>query len=274
LDIVKESFCTITLEQINTHLPVLQTIFDRITFKKYNSLFYNELYDNFIIRSKIRIAFSLKKDIESETEIIPKNAKLLLIEKLTPITYTNNLYPSEISVNQIVRLDESGRTIPQLESDIVAENNRRLASFVPPSPDQLFAPSTPDLVNDLSSEVKMKDQTFHYLPYNFTQSTFEKNILTGTFSLNVFQSKHLEIYYNGERYLTSFNILCFENKNKVWRYLGKYTPDFLIIERKNNKIYRVLIIEAKGKIYAQDEIFDSISSILKNSLHLAILLQY
>ena len=34
-----------------------------------------------------------------------------------------------------------------------------------------------------------------------------------------------------------------------------YTPDFLIISRKENQIYKALIIETKGKIYANDPIF-------------------
>ena len=35
-----------------------------------------------------------------------------------------------------------------------------------------------------------------------------------------------------------------------------YTPDFLIIQRKNNKIYKALIIETKGSGYANDKNFN------------------
>ncbi len=31
-----------------------------------------------------------------------------------------------------------------------------------------------------------------------------------------------------------------------------YTPDFLIIQRKKKKIYKVIIVETKGSMYAND----------------------
>ena len=34
-----------------------------------------------------------------------------------------------------------------------------------------------------------------------------------------------------------------------------YTPDFLIISRKDNKIFKAIIVETKGKIYANDPTF-------------------
>jgi hypothetical protein len=34
-----------------------------------------------------------------------------------------------------------------------------------------------------------------------------------------------------------------------------YTPDFLIIKRKDGKIHKAIIVETKGKIYANDVTF-------------------
>jgi type III restriction enzyme len=34
-----------------------------------------------------------------------------------------------------------------------------------------------------------------------------------------------------------------------------YTPDFLIISRKGKNIYKAIIVETKGEIYANDPIF-------------------
>ena len=34
-----------------------------------------------------------------------------------------------------------------------------------------------------------------------------------------------------------------------------YTPDFLIIKRKDGKIHKALIVETKGEIYANDPTF-------------------
>ena len=34
-----------------------------------------------------------------------------------------------------------------------------------------------------------------------------------------------------------------------------YTPDFLILQRRDGKIHKALIVETKGKIYANDPTF-------------------
>ena len=34
-----------------------------------------------------------------------------------------------------------------------------------------------------------------------------------------------------------------------------YTPDFLILQRKDGKIHKAIIVETKGKIYANDPTF-------------------
>ena len=42
-----------------------------------------------------------------------------------------------------------------------------------------------------------------------------------------------------------------------------YTPDFLIIQRKNNKIHKAIIVETKGKIYANDPKFEDKRSFME-----------
>jgi len=112
---------------------------------------------------------------------------------------------------------------------------------------------------DYSLPVKSKNQTFHYLPYNFGgsgSSGFEIETLQKALQLSDFKNKGLEIYYNGERGLTEFFINCFAKERKYWKNIGKYTPDFLMIKRKEkNTIHKVLIIETKGSVYAQDKTF-------------------
>jgi hypothetical protein len=60
---------------------------------------------------------------------------------------------------------------------------------------------------------------------------------------------------NGEKDITDFRIECFKKKNKTWFKVGKYTPDFLLIERKKKEIFRVLIIETKGSGFAEQTTF-------------------
>ena len=65
----------------------------------------------------------------------------------------------------------------------------------------------------------------------------------------------LEIYYNGDSALTEFKIRCYKSNGGKWSYIGIYTPDFLIIKRKDGKIYKAIIVETKGEIYANDPKF-------------------
>ena len=65
----------------------------------------------------------------------------------------------------------------------------------------------------------------------------------------------LEVYYNGDRGLTEFKIACYQSSGGAWHYIGKYTPDFLIIQRKNGAIHKAIITETKGTIFAKEERF-------------------
>lgn len=37
--------------------------------------------------------------------------------------------------------------------------------------------------------------------------------------------------------------------------MGIYTPDFLIIKRKDGRIHKIIVVETKGEIYAKDPTF-------------------
>ena len=96
-----------------------------------------------------------------------------------------------------------------------------------------------------------KDKTYHYIPYK-TDSSFERDFLNKVLAMDIFRQKDLEIYYNGDETLTEFKIQTYALSNNNWKYLGTYTPDFLIIGRKNNEIYKILIAETKGDVFAQN----------------------
>ena len=95
---------------------------------------------------------------------------------------------------------------------------------------------------------------YHYMPYHF-DSNFEMNILKHIQELSLIKQSNLEVYYNGNRFLTEFHIRCYEKVGNRWNFVGQYTPDFLIVERRDDEIYKALIIETKGQIYAQDKNF-------------------
>ena len=101
---------------------------------------------------------------------------------------------------------------------------------------------------------KNKNRSFHYLPYR-TDSGFEQTFLREVLSFNIIEELGLEVYYNGDRAMTEFKIKCYKKTGDRWNYIGIYTPDFLIIKRKDGVIHKVIVVETKGQIYAKDPVF-------------------
>jgi len=95
--------------------------------------------------------------------------------------------------------------------------------------------------------------SFNYIPYRM-DSSFEQNALSDMLKMS--ELAELEVYFNG-----------YQNEKLQSFYIqtprGIYTPDFLIIKRKDNKKYqdknkmgeieKILIIETKGKPYYNEE---------------------
>lgn len=74
-------------------------------------------------------------------------------------------------------------------------------------------------------------------------------------SFDEIENLGLEVYYNGDHAMTEFRIKCYKHIGGNWSYVGIYTPDFLIIKRKDGKIHKIIIVETKGEIYANDPTF-------------------
>lgn len=109
----------------------------------------------------------------------------------------------------------------------------------------------PEDVEELTRELDQQDISFNYIPYKM-DSDFERNALAEM--LKLAELEEFEIYFNGYKD---------ESLQSFWVQTprGRYTPDFLILKRKNGKyrkgqriaIDKVLIIETKGKPYYDDE---------------------
>ena len=99
-----------------------------------------------------------------------------------------------------------------------------------------------------------KDRTYHYLPYH-TDSSFEQVFLHEVLTMPEIETLNLEVYFNGDGSLTEFRIKCYQQTDTQWKYIGIYTPDFLIIQRKDGEIHKAIIVETKGSLYAQDRTF-------------------
>ena len=111
-----------------------------------------------------------------------------------------------------------------------------------------------NMLQEQNSSHPQKNRSFHYLPYH-TDSSFEQRFLEEVLAMSELEQLDLEVYYNGDRALTEFKIKCYQGSSGSWKYVGMYTPDFLILKRKDGKIYKAIIVETKGAIYANDPMF-------------------
>jgi type III restriction enzyme len=250
LSIAKSSLGTISFQSLNKFRQELNSIFERITVKENGAHFYNELFDRSEVEAEIRLAFHQRRELQTHEEVIPAEAQMLIVSKLAAIAKHDKLYPNEKETEQILKIDASGKTVEETEqaqAEAFGQMQEQLAAQGMSLP--------PNIEIKFPVAVQSKEKTFHFLPYNFAQSKFEKNILEGILTIKDFRERELEIYYNGEKDITDFRIECFKKSNKTWFKVGKYTPDFLLLERKENRIYRVLIIETKGSGFAEQREF-------------------
>jgi type III restriction enzyme len=259
-EISRDSFGLISEKQLHQYDAELLEIFETVSFEKDGTRFFNELYDLHLIKSKIRVAFSIKRDLQTDTEVIPKHAELLIAERLTDVEKNPKLFPNDADTAKILELDSKNESLEVDMSEV--EKAYQLVKQT------LEAQGMGNMVmsydsfkagKEYSPVVKSKNHSFHYLPYNFGgsgSSGFEIETLQKALQLSDFKNKQLEIYYNGERGLTEFVINCFAKEGKYWKNIGRYTTDFLIIKRtEKEKIHKALLIETKAALYAEDKVF-------------------
>lgn len=249
-DISKGSFGTISLDDVLSVESELQPIFDKITYTQDGERYFNDLYDSEQVASLVRLAFHQKRALQTRSEIIPERARMLVVEKLSPVSKDRKLYPNENDTKTILDIDRSGKSVEEYDKaqqDIFREMQDKLKTA--------GINISPAIDINLSVAVANKDRTFHFLPYDFTQSGFEKKFLEEALTLDEVRRRNLELYFNGEKDITDFRIRCYSQGKNGWSYVGKYTPDFLLLERRGGEIYRVLIIETKGKGFAEQKEF-------------------
>ena len=259
-EISRESFGLITEQQLHNYDTEITEIFETVSFEKNGQRFFNELYDLHQIKSKIRLAFSIKRDLQTDTEVIPKQAELLIAERLTDVEKNPKLFPNEADTEKILELDSRNESVDVDMSEVEKAYNVMKETLEAQGMGNMVIPyESIKAAKDFSPVVKSKNHSFHYLPYNFGgsgSSGFEIEIMQKVLQLADFKNKQLEVYYNGERGLTEFVINCFAKEGKYWKNIGKYTTDFLVVKRNTkDKIHKALLIETKGALYAEDKVF-------------------
>ncbi len=218
-------------------------------YEKELKIIYDKVDNLEKVYNEIALSFNIKRDLHSKSETIKESAEFLIVDNLKEIENNKNLYPSQKAVKQILEADKNPKFIEEFES-------KKQAKIIELTQAQRYDEIAKIAQENLEISTKNRDKSFHYLPYNFRQSRFEKDILEQLFSLTSFQDSNLEAYYNGERGLTEFVIECYKKLKNSFQYIGRYTTDFLIIQRdEKDYISKILILETKGEGFANDESF-------------------
>ena len=251
--IVKGGFVSITMGQLNIYTEQLKQIFDKITFVSNGIRYYSSKYRHAIVEENIRKAFCDKCSFTTKEERIPENANLLNIDNFKTIVQTDkpqDYYPDVETVENII-LDDNGKLKidPKIQQIIDLSEETGNKEYA-------------ETLRKKYSSHPQKDRSFHYLPYR-TDSGFEQKFLTEVLALDDIVKFGLEVYYNGDGTLTEFKIKCYKNSEGKWSYIGMYTPDFLIIKRKDGEIYKAIIVETKGEIYKNDPSFKNKKSFVE-----------
>ena len=243
--IVKGSFGTLTMAELYSYTELLHPVFDTITYENNGSRTYSSRYDCALVEANIRKAFTQRRSFRTQEEVNPTEASLLNIANFTPKVYTekpDDYYPAQDMVEKI-HLDDNGELKPDKATAQMLEYAE--------------ANGMTDVVEMLRKKITshpQKDRSFHYLPYH-TDSGFEQTFLREVLTFPQLEQLGLEVYYNGDRAMTEFKVKCYKISGGKWQYVGIYTPDFLILRRKDGMIHKAIIVETKGEIYANDPTF-------------------
>lgn len=249
--IAKESFGHLTIPQLNRQADALQAIFKTITYTDAEGITrFSSHYNIAKVNANIRKAFYEKRILSVKQELIDTDASLLHIHADTvfsPIevlkSKEKDYIPDRDKVENIVKEDRGEVLVDEKTLAII---------------DGLMAMGQTEMAEQLRAKLTSepnKDRSYHYLPYH-VDSAFESLFLNEALTLQCIREHNLEVYYNGDGQFTEFRIDCFKkNAHGQWKFIGRYTPDFLIVKRRDDKIHKVLIVETKGALYAQDEAF-------------------
>ncbi len=243
--IAKESFGFVTMAMLRAHEKPLRQLFQTITCEKDGLRMFDTRYQLSKLNANIRKAFYEKRQLQSVEELLPEDARLLKVEKLTsPVATTrpDTFFPPADDVRKIIAADQ-GELTPN-------DNTLEAIRLLEASGQGSIAAT----IRRQFETIPGKDRSYHYLPYK-SDSDFEQLFLTDVLKLDCIEQLNLEVYYNGDRALTDFRIKCYKWHSTRWNYIGSYTPDFLIIQRQGNTIHKAMIVETKGSIYAQDATF-------------------
>lgn len=238
-------FGTPSVTELNPWKDALRSVFETITYQRDGIRYFSSRYHKAETEANIRKAFREKRSFRTREELIPASAKLLNVVNFTPEVITDKpeiFYPSQEETAKIIKADKG-----DTGDDEGTRQLRELAA-------KLGNTAVLDALRQQYDIHPGWERSFHYLPYR-TDSGFERRFLKEVPGMTDLERLGLEAYYNGDDNLTEFKIRCFKRQNERWRYIGTYTPDFLILQRRDGAIDKAMIVETKGQLYAHDPAF-------------------
>lgn len=247
-EVSKESFGTLPITWLMQYEELLQKVYFLITYQKGDLRYYSSKYDIRLVNENIRKSFADKREFVTCEELIPQRSGLLNIANFTSEVYTDmadKYYPSQEVVENIISDDKgeykANEEIFAAIKTLEGVNNPDVRTML-------------DSLRRQMSSHPQRNRSFHYLPYH-TDSKFEQKFLTEVLTFPEIEKRNLEVYYNGDGAMTEFKIKCHKMVNNKWVYIGMYTPDFLILQRRDGQISKAVIVETKGSIYEKDPKF-------------------
>lgn len=235
--IVKESLGLLSINKLTRYEAELKFLFEKITIRNGDNLFYNPDIEQSKVRSDIRNSFAVRRSFNTKKELVPENASLLKVTPSSPIETTRNqIYiPDQSTVKDIINHDDNPNQTSISEEDLK----------------MILALRAKGYSIDVSESIDFKifDRTYHYIPYHL-DSSLEKEYFEDV--ITYLKSKeNIEFYFNGDESLTNFKIVCYAKRGNSWKKLPNYYPDFLMLIRNtDNTINKVIIIETKGEGFA------------------------
>ena len=235
----------------------LRNIFSCISMEKEDGRYLSAEYDHEAIREAIRKAFLTECSVKYRREEIRRDAHIMVIrhdgevEKINENRQLsdfqpadeNKYFPGQQTVKEIIDADNNPPGLTATERGYVELLRQKGDAEGADQMERTFLE-----MHKLSIDARHKDATYQYLPYRF-DSDLERDFFSDI--LASVQEQHLEVYFNGDEHFTSFIIRPYKVIGDEWEALQQYVPDFLVLSRKEDgSIDRVLIIETKGKLYA------------------------
>lgn len=255
--ILKEGMHSPDEEMLLEYESQLKKIFSSISIEKEDGRYLSAEYNHEAIREAIRKAFLTVRTAEYRREEIRRDAHIMVIRHNGVTEQINDnrrladfqpadedkYFPSQQTVKEIVNADDNPPVLTETERGYVELLRQKGDMDGANRMERTFLE-----LHQLSPDARHKDITYQYLPYRF-DSDLEKNFFRDI--LASVHDNHLEMYFNGDEHFTSFIIKPYKIMGDEWEALQQYVPDFLVLSRReDDSIDRVLIIETKGKLYA------------------------